>query len=314
MVKLALAVALAVCLAACGTSQPDPSRHSASPAPVPTGSLLPVGSAEPSSGPSLSPTAVPSATPAPSAPTSAAIPVGRIAVVVTNDLRVRSKPRVAADSKLQTPLLDKGRAVYVVAGPVEASGFAWYQVAPMRADDGFIDLPFGWVAAAGKDGEPWVEGDGYRCPSQPTGVSAFLAVPALAGLACFGKHDLSISGLLARPEATCGVDIGWTIAPEWLGSTCPQPMFYLADATKAEASINLVLNPGIDVRHLDPGVEPPDWIAVRVTGHFDVRAAATCRGVVTEPGTTIELSPAEIVLSCRATFVVTDIQRSGNQP
>jgi hypothetical protein len=313
-VKLALAVVLALCLAACGTSQPDPSRQSASPAPTSTGSLLPAGSADPSPGGSLSPTPEPSATPAPSAPTSAAIPIGKIALVVTNDLRVRSKPRVAADSKLLTPLLDKGRAVYVVAGPVEASGFAWYQVAPMRADNEFIDLPFGWVAAAGKDGEPWVAGGGYPCPAQPTGVGAFLAVPALAGLACFGRHDLAISGRLARPEATCGVDIGWTIAPEWLGSTCPQPMFYLADDSTSDASINLVLNPGIDVRSLDPGVEPADWIHVRVTGHFDVRAAATCRGVVTEPGTTIELSPAEIVLACRATFVVTDIERSGDLP
>jgi hypothetical protein len=313
-VKLALAAILALCLAACGTSQPDSSDQSSSPAAPaasPTASILPVGSVDPSPQGSLSPTPAP---PAPSSPTSAAIHVGTIALVVTNDLRVRSKPRVAADSKLLTPLLDKGRAVYVVDGPVQASGFTWYQVAPMRAEDEFIDVPFVWVAAAGKDGEPWVAGGGFRCPAQPTGVSAFLAVPALAGLACFGRHDLEISGRLARPEATCGVDIGWTIAPEWLGSTCPQPMFYLADATKADASFNLVLNPGIDVRHLDPGIEPADWIAVRVTGHFDVRAAATCRGVVTEPGSTIELSPDEIVLSCRATFVVTDIARSGDLP
>jgi hypothetical protein len=312
-VKIAVAVVLALSLAACGASQPDPSHQSSSPT-APTGSLVPVGSVDPSPQSPLPPTALPSATPSPSAPPAATIPVGRIAVVVTNDLRVRSKPRVAADSKLLTPLLDKGRAVYVVDGPVHASGFTWYEVAPMRAKDEPNDLPFGWVAAAGKDGEPWVAGGAYRCPARPTDVATFLAVPALAGLACFGRHDLAISGRLARPEATCGVDIGWTIEPEWLASTCPHPEFYLADDNTTGASFELVLNPGTDVGDLDPGVEPAEWLDVLVTGHFDVRAAANCHGVVTEPGTVVELSPAEIVLACRATFVVTGIETSGYLP
>jgi hypothetical protein len=316
-VKLALAVVLALFVAACGASRPDAPQSSASLEPSPSGSILPPGSIAPFPPASPGPTPVPPSSPAPSAPSapaSAAIPVGKIAVVVTNDLRVRSKPRVAADSKLLSPLLDKGRAVYVVDGPVRASGFTWFEVAPMRAEDEPNDLPFGWVAVAGKDGEPWVAGGGYRCPARPTGVATFLAVPALAGLACFGRHDLAISGRLARPEATCGVEIGWTIEPEWLASTCPHPEFYLVDDDTTGASFELVLNPGIDVRDLDPDVEPADWLDVLVTGHFDVRAAANCHGVVTEPGAVIGLSPAEVVLSCRATFVVTDIEVSGYLP
>jgi hypothetical protein len=314
--KLALAIILMVGLAACGTSQPDVPGSSGPGSSPPVGSGVLPGSTMPLS-------AVPSAASSPpiapeprpsrsrSAAPAAALPVGKIAVVVTNDLRVRSKPRVAADSTLKTPLLNKGRAVYVVAGPVHASGFSWYEVAPVQPF-GEFDLPFGWVAAAGKDGEPWLAAGGFRCPAKPTDVAGFLDVPPLAGLACFGRHDLAIAGRLARPELICALDTGWTIQPEWFQSPCTE--FYLFDLDTTDAWVDVVLNPGIDVSDLEPGSDPADWQDVLVTGHFDVRAAANCRGVVTEPGTVIALSPDEIVLACRATFVVTDIETSGYLP
>jgi hypothetical protein len=308
-VKFVLAIVAILALAACGSRQPDPSGAPGSVSPSPSGPVLPSPSATPVAAGSPSVQPVPRPSPTQSAAPAAAIKVDKIALVVTDDLRVRSKPRVAADSALRTPLLRKGRAVFVVDGPVEASGFAWYQVAPMRARGEFIDLPFGWVAAAGKDGEAWLAGDGFHCPSAPTDVRSFLAVPALAGLACFGRKDLQISGRLARPEATCGVDIGWTIEPEWLASTCPHPTFYVADNNRADSTFDAILAPGIDIRNLDPGVEPADFLDVIVTGNFDARAAKTCRGVVSEPGTVIELSQPEIILSCRATFVITHIAK-----
>ena len=307
--KLIPAIVMILVLSACGTSRTEVSGQPASVSPAPGQSLAPSLSAGPPApvSPSNQPVERPSPSPTPAA--AAAIRVDKIALVVTDDLRVRSKPRVAADSALRTPLLDKGRAVFVVDGPVVASGFTWYEVRPMRAPDEFDDLPFGWVAAAGKDGEPWLAGRGFKCPSAPRDVPSFLAVPDLAGLACFGRKDLEISGRLARPEATCGVDIGWTIEPDWLGGTCTHPTFYVADNDRAESSFDAVLAPGIDVRGLDPGVEPKDFLDVLVTGHFDVRAAKTCHGVVTEPGTIVELSPPEIILACRATFVITHIAK-----
>jgi len=43
----------------------------------------------------------------------------------------------------------------VIGGPVRASGYVWYQVVPVSfVLDGHPAL--GWVAAAGKDGEPWI--------------------------------------------------------------------------------------------------------------------------------------------------------------
>jgi len=66
---------------------------------------------------------------------------------VTDDLRVRSKPEVSGSSELLTPLLDNGRQVYVVDGPVPGSGYEWYLVAPVQ-EAGDEHAPFGWVAGA----------------------------------------------------------------------------------------------------------------------------------------------------------------------
>ena len=45
----------------------------------------------------------------------------------------------------------------VLDGPVQASGYDWYLVQPTIMSDTEQPYPFGWVAAAGKDGEPWIE-------------------------------------------------------------------------------------------------------------------------------------------------------------
>lgn len=299
--KVVLAALLMLSLVGCATSEPDQSGPSIAPSALP--------SAPPSTPPAASPSVAPSHTP--TARPAAAIKVDGIAVVVTNDLRVRSKPRVADDSALLAPLLSDGREVFVVDGPVTASGFDWYQVQPLRATDEFVDLPFGWVAAAGKDGEPWLSGDGVRCPARPADFAAFMAIRPLIGLACFGDADLSVAARLGQPEATCGVDIGWTIEPDWLGSTCPHPTFYVVGLTATDQSFDAVLDPDLDVRGLHPGVEPPDLLDVRVTGHFDHRAAKTCRGVAYEPGVKVPLSGPEVVLACRAQFVITAIKTTG---
>ena len=56
---------------------------------------------------------------------------GTLAVTVTDDLRVRSAPRVADDSIRHTPLLPNGTELVVTAGPVEANDYTWYRVAPL---------------------------------------------------------------------------------------------------------------------------------------------------------------------------------------
>ena len=104
--------------------------------------------------PSDAPAAPPAATPGPSGDTGSLVP-GVLAETVTDDLRVRSAPRVADDSIRHAPLLPNGTQLVVTAGPVRANDYTWYRVAPLAFDlDDGVDQ--GWVAVADHDGTPWV--------------------------------------------------------------------------------------------------------------------------------------------------------------
>ena len=70
-----------------------------------------------------------------------------------------------------------------------------------------------------------------------------------------------------------------------------------------------VIPPGLDTSAFRPGHEPKDWIAVKLTGHYDHQAATDCKGISPEPGVKVEMGPDEIITRCRATLVITDIQR-----
>jgi serpin B len=103
--------------------------------------------------PSPAPSASPAASPAPSTPADPF--VGHVVVTVTDDLVVRSLPRVADDSVIYRPYLPRGTELRVIGGPVKASGYTWYEVVPVSfVLDGHPAS--GWVAAAGKDGESWI--------------------------------------------------------------------------------------------------------------------------------------------------------------
>jgi hypothetical protein len=234
-----------------------------------------------------------------------AIPVNGLGVVTTSDLRVRSKPEVSDASKLLTPLLDVGRQVFVVAGPVAGSGYEWYQVQPINGPGESEELPFGWVAAADKDETPWLVTDAPACDPAPKTAADFAAIRPIMGLACYGPEDFTFEARLIQPEATCGVDIGWTIDPDWLAGTCQQPKYLLAQVDNDEL-LNVAFDPAIDTAGLDPGVETADWQDVFVTGHFDHDAAESCTGV--SNGEPVPLDPAEIVLRCRSTFAITEVK------
>ena len=132
----------------------------ATPGPTASAAATPAASvAAPSGSPGGTP-AAPADTPPPSPssqPTTSSgeLVPGAVAITVTDRLRVRSAPRVADDSIRYTPVLPVGTSLVVTAGPVEASGYAWYRVAPIGLSlDAGVDQ--GWVAVADHDGTPWV--------------------------------------------------------------------------------------------------------------------------------------------------------------
>ena len=57
----------------------------------------------------------------------------------------------------------RGTALYVLDGPVTASGYDWYNVAQLTSRT----LPSGWVASTSRDGEPWIVA---RCVRLSTGA------------------------------------------------------------------------------------------------------------------------------------------------
>jgi hypothetical protein len=307
---LVLVATLSVVLAACGGAAASPSPSTS---PLPSAPSSPVPSAPVSPQPSL-PSGDPSdpadpGNPAPTPRPIAVIPDDSIAQVVTDGLRVRSKPGVSADSKLLEPLLDNGRLVFVADGPVEASGYTWYFIAPLGLGAGEQDLPVGWVAIADKDGSAWVEERDANCPEKPDTFAEFSELDPYIALACFGDDDLTFDAETIRPEATCGIDLGWTIQPEWLGNTCPQPTYILIGEGAARDHY-AVTEPGVEFLGVDPGVERDEAVEVAVTGAFDHPESENCRVERYEPeaGPDPQISREEAVLICRSQFVVTDMQ------
>ena len=111
---------------------------------------------------------------------------------------------------------------------------------------------------------PWLASVPLTCPALPEDYATFVALRPLVALSCFGDDDLTFAARLASAEATCGVEIDWTVEPDWLGGTCPHPTFLLADADRDDSTRDAILDPTMDVADLpQPGVEPADWIDVQ---------------------------------------------------
>jgi serpin B len=177
MRTLLVLLVVALIAAACGATPATPAAPSQSPAagqsPSPTDVLVP--------------SATPSASPQP------AIGIGSAVVTVSDSLRVRSAPGVSDDSIKYEPLLPVGTELLVVGGPVEASGYVWWQVEPLSL--ALQDADVGWVAMADHDGEPWIALAGDGTPSLGMAVSDVARRPVGKGEAKVAANSISAFGL-----------------------------------------------------------------------------------------------------------------------
>ena len=296
---------------------------------LPAGLLLAacaVGSI-PTNAPSPSATAVAPLSPSAPTPLTSEAPttladMGQLAPesyarVVTDNLRVRSRPGVSDDSKKLEPLLQDGVPLLVLDGPVPASGYDWYQVQPLFHEEwpegGY---PFGWVARAGKDGESWIESESHSCPPVPTDVSGlsalFATAPPYAAITCFSGREITFEALLRPPEGpSCVIQRPpWGVETEWLYG-CQGDNPYLAAVDNWALIIGPQWAPGVDTTMVPDLSDGPDaWPVVEVTGEFDHPAAATCRNRLDDPNTDVpEPDPALTILNCRTWFVVTSMHQ-----
>jgi hypothetical protein len=220
-----------------------------------------------------------------------------VTTLADDGLRVRSQPRISDDSYKYEPLLPIGIALCVLDGPVSASGYAWYEVAPLTSRT----LPRGWVASADRDGEPWIEAGAFDCPPMLTDFRSLAALPPGVGLACFPRIPITVTARLI--SCSCDADGPWYM-PSWffLGSGSPDLLVEPGvTSPPPNAADWLVLN-------LDPAGEHPDPLPlgklVEVTGIFDHPAAATC--TLTEPDG--EPVPSQ---GCRLEFAITRLVLQG---
>jgi hypothetical protein len=248
---------------------------------------------------------------------SVPIPPDTYARVVTDDLRVRSKPGVTDDSKRLEPLLQKPMSLLVLDGPVQASGYDWYQVQPIRSDMDVTTYPFGWIAAASKDGQPWIEADPMGCPPTPQTAddlgSITQTAPMYYEITCFGGDEITFQARIGSSEVGCDLEPPWGVDPTWL-DPCKGPT-YLEPVEPSANSWRLVptWSPDIDTSMAGQYGDPPeDWPIVEVTGMFDHPAAQTCRNRLNYDGPDDpEPDPASTILACRTEFVVTSMTEVG---
>jgi hypothetical protein len=133
--------------------------------PVQTAAVQASPTASPPTPTPLSPTASPTPTvqpssappmPIPNVSTGSPSPVddgplrpGEVAAMVTDGrLVIRTQPGTGAGSAIFKTRIYPGQRVLTLEGPVEAGGYPWFRVRV-----GTIE---GWVAAAGREGEPWL--------------------------------------------------------------------------------------------------------------------------------------------------------------
>ena len=231
-----------------------------------------------------------------------------IAMVVTNDLVLRSAPGTGPDSEIYRGLLNQPTLLFVVGGPISASGYEWFQVHPFSIanDDMSSTWRLGWVAAAAKDGEPWIAPGAVECEDEPR-IEMLIDMSAIARLACYGDRQLSFGASYEGPTAI----VPSAASPSWLTGFgyVLEPMGCVFEC--GEATPPPVFSPFLFAHRRNSGVAPEDFFGhqvhtdVHVTGHFDHRVSSTCRAGP-PPGESVGPPVEETILMCRTQFVVTD--------
>ena len=213
-------------------------------------------------------------------------------------VRAAVNPGVHAGYEIYPDRLNEPMLVFVLNGPVSADGYEWYLVEPFDLHV-CVDVcgerpPFGWVAQAGKGGEPWIAPGTIDCPRPDAEDLGWLS--STASLACFGGEVLTLQGSMGGCYAS-------ETPVAWQQTVCVlHPPDYVPRDT-FESLLRMYPAEGVRFPTEREGVN------IRVTGHFDDPAAESCAVLASlAPDFGLRPIPAELaVLWCRGAFVVTDV-------
>jgi hypothetical protein len=226
-----------------------------------------------------------------------------VAVTVESDVRVRTRPEVSDASIKLEPLLAKGDALYVIGGPVEGSGYRWYEVfAPRSGLAGF-------VAGGSKDGQSWIESRPLRCHTGGSGDNEYVSAE-LFRLACYKGREFSSRATLAAVTTDglrCPDVLPYAIDPYWLQNplACAYE-FGTGDTGGSPGVSSGVLYPtleGIPEKLLASAADPKVGVEVIATGSLDHPDSRACTAEGYEPP-----PPIALHLECRSTFVITELR------
>ena len=283
-----------------------------SPTPSASATTLGSGTPAPSSSASTTPTASPSSA-------ATAIVIDGLAKSTVDGLTVRATPGTAG-ARLGT--IDTGEMGFVLAGPVSADGYAWYQLAALGlppnagCEPPFLTTPFncpdwlGWVAA-GQPGQPWLEATTLPCPASPMNLDALVNAPpplgprtALERLACYGSTSIRVRGWW--PQIPAGDGLGGLCGPP----VNPNP-FWLVCQNLNYNGLVISESAGFEGVGLKVSIDPATGVTmpprgqwVEVLGHLDDPAARDCAPL---SGTGGEQDPVRVVLTCRSELVAESV-------
>jgi hypothetical protein len=280
----AFAAFLAACvLVGCGAEIGTPSSSAGAPptSPPNSPSMREASSEAPATVQAVSPS-----------PSRALLAPGDFAAVVTTDLVVRSAPGVGLGSEIYAGRLETPDRAYVLDGPVSADGYDWFLLDAVAVDWAPNDLPpVGWVAAAGKDGEPWITRVEPECLPQPS-LGQIIHAPPELNLYCYPEVELTFEGLVSCNDLESLItgapwDTGcWIVESEDVFGAIPQPVIIApTDASADQAPL--------------PGGRD-SYGRFRFRAHFDDPASARCEDA--ETGAPDELS----IYACRRLLVVSE--------
>ena len=270
------------------------------------GTSSPSESASASAGGSAGPTA------SASAGAGGEFPPDAIVAIAVEALTLRETAGLEGDAVW---LLPEGTLGFVIDGPVEADGLAWYELSGMGLPyasgcitpepGGLLEACpawLGWVAAVAEDGTAYLAPAAPpQCPEPPFTIESLSEMQSTLRLICFDAEPMTFRAWW--PEEPDDVGQG--------GAACPAADTELAWLVCHNTSDNgLNADPSEPGRRLTASIDPasavemPDrgqW--VEVTGHFDDPAAQGCGDVAELIGS----DQGAVVFDCRLQLVLSAV-------
>ena len=147
-----------------------------------------------------------------------------------------------------------------------------------------------------------------QCPAVPPATARQLvAVAGVLAPFCFGDQRLTVTGYVVDCGG-CGGTSPMNASPSWLIDPLGYSRFWLSPTASGNSGTGV----GVDVDPAHPIRIPADRTKVRLMGHFDDPAAATCR-LTPSAGNGAELPPPAVaILQCREKFVATGVTVLGS--